>query len=469
MPKIKYKPEVLHLVVVVAVALFITLATILIYNTTSSINKGVNQYSDRLASQKSDLIKNTISYEVKSLINFSACLSNYKTIPENVIVKDITALENSMTTAEAVFIADADGDVIASKNVTMNVSHREYFRNSIKGKICVSKPMYSEPDGKMVNFITVPIYGDYKRIIGIVVGVYNEHIFSDMLDMSFSGIENDSNGYILNNNGEVIMHGNYVLGDDVPQFDSFFSSELLSDVSETDIATVRDNFMKVGSSGIIKTTYNNERYVILYDGFSEIDNLHYLIIAKEDVVSAQTNSFITKNISMYIFFIVILLLVIIAYILIVRFTFKRLKNANEHISRIAYVDSLTGYSTWDKFVLDAKKLLQYEYRRYALVSFDIDKFKAINDMYGHDEGNRVLKLIADTVNRNIENTETFSRINSDNYYILMLYHDDSQISERIRNLIQAIRFKLQQIASLQKIRSLQQLNLQRLLPRPSLS
>ena len=266
MPKIKYKPEVLHLVVVVAIALFITLATILIYNTTSSINKGVNQYSDRLASQKSDLIKNTISYEVKTLINFSACLSNYKTIPENVIVKDITALENSMTTAEAVFIADADGDVIASKNVTMNVSHREYFRNSIKGKICVSKPMYSEPDGKMVNFITVPIYGDYKRIIGIVVGVYNEHIFSDMLDMSFSGIENDSNGYILNNNGEVIMHGNYVLGDDVPQFDSFFSSELLSDVSETDIATVRDNFMKVGSSGIIKTTYNNERYVILYYG-----------------------------------------------------------------------------------------------------------------------------------------------------------------------------------------------------------
>ena len=442
MPKIKYKPEVLHLVVVVAVAVFIALASVFIYNTTSSINEGVNQYTDRLASQKSDLIKNTISYEVKSLINFSACLSNYKTIPENVIVKDITALENSMTTAEAVFIADADGDVIASKNVTMNVSHREYFRNGIKGKICVSKPMYSEPDGKMVNFITVPIYGDYKRIIGIVVGVYDEHIFGDMLDMSFSGIENDSNGYILNNNGEVIMHGNYVLGDDVPQFDSFFSSELLSDVSETDIATVRDNFMKVGSSGIIKTTYNNERYVILYDGFSEIDNLHYLVIAKEDVVSAQTNSFITKNISMYIFFIVILLLVIIAYILIVRFTFKRLKNANEHISRIAYVDSLTGYSTWDKFVLDAKKLLQHEYRRYALVSFDIDKFKAINDMYGHDEGNRVLKLIADTVNRNIENTETFSRINSDNYYILMLYHDDSQISERIRNLIQAIEYEI---------------------------
>lgn len=442
MPKIKHKPEVMHLVVVVAIAIFIALASILIYNTTSSINKGVNQYSDRLASQKSNFVKNTISYEVKLLVNFSACLSNYKTIPSGIIVKDIAALEKSITTAEAIFIADENGDVITSKNVSMNVSHREYFRNAIKGKTCVSKPLYSEPDGKMVNFISVPIYGDYKRIIGIVVGVYEGHIFSDMLDMSFSGIENDSNGYILNNNGEVIMHGNYVLGDDVPQFDSFFSSELLGDVSETDIATVRDNFMKVGSSGIIKTTYNNERYVIIYDGFSEIDDLHYLVIAKDDVVSAQTNSFISKSIIMYIFFIVVLLLVIVAYILIVRLTFKRLKSANERISRIAYVDSLTGYSTWDKFVLDAKKLLQYDYRRYALVSFDIDKFKAINDMYGHDEGNRVLKLIADTVNRNIENTETFSRINSDNYYILMLYHDDSQISERIRNLIQAIEYEI---------------------------
>ncbi|MGN0611711.1 MAG: GGDEF domain-containing protein, partial [Ruminiclostridium sp.] len=88
MPKIKHKPEVMHLIVVAAIAIFIALASVLIYNTTSSINEGVNQYSDRLAAQKSNFVKNTISYEVKSLVNFSACLTNYKTIPSNIIVKD---------------------------------------------------------------------------------------------------------------------------------------------------------------------------------------------------------------------------------------------------------------------------------------------------------------------------------------------------------------------------------------------
>ena len=442
MPKMKQKPEIMNLAVVVVIAVFAVIATFLIFDTTTSINNGVNQYTDRMAVQKSNFVKNTISYEVTTLKNFGACLAGYKTIPANVIVKDIAALEDNSAAAEAIFLADEEGNVITSKNVEYNVSQREYFRIAIEGDVCVSKPSYSEPDGKMVNYISVPIYGDYKRIIGVVVGVYEEHKFSDMLDMSFSGGKNDSNGYILNNAGEIIMRGNNALGDDAPQFDSFFSSDLLAGISEADRAAVRDNFMKVGSSGIIKTTYNDERYIVYYDGFSDIDDLHYVIVAEEDVVSAQTNSFISKSIFMYIFFIAVLLLVISAYILILRFSFNRLKKANEHISRIAYVDSLTGYSTWDKFVQDAKKLLHHDYRRYALVSFDIDKFKAINDMYGHEEGNRVLKLIADTVNRNIDNNETFSRINSDNFYILMIYHDDSQIVERIRSLIQAIEYEI---------------------------
>ena len=63
-------------------------------------------------------------------------------------------------------------------------------------------------------------------------------------------------------------------------------------------------------------------------------------------------------------------------------------------------------------------------------------------MYGHEEGNRVLKLIADTINRNLQDGETFSRINSDNFYIFMIYHSDDDILQRVISLIQAIEYEV---------------------------
>lgn len=355
------------------------------------------------------------------------------------MIKD---LENSCSTIDAFIIADENGDVITSKNISKNISAREYYKRAMNGEVYISKAIYSEPDEKMVNAIAAPIYGDYKRIVGMVAGICDTRSYNNLIDMSFGGKENDSNGYVLNSDGEVIMSGENALGDYVPMGDLFFSSDILAGVEESVRNSVKDNFAKVGGSGIVKSVCKGEKYVAYYSGMSGFDNLHYLLIFKENVVAAEQNHYTMMNILMYAFFVLILIIVITAYIVIVRVSFRRLTKANEEVSRIAYTDSITGYSTWDKFVLDAKSLLRHEYRRYALVSFDIDKFKAINDMYGHEEGNRVLKLIADTVNRNLQDGETFSRINSDNYYILMLYSSDSDTARRIGSLIQAIEYEI---------------------------
>ena len=387
-------------------------------------------------------MESAIRNDVNTVKNFAACASNYKTTDENLVIKMIKDLENSCSTIDAFIIADENGDVITSKNISKNISAREYYKRAMNGEVYISKAIYSEPDEKMVNAIAAPIYGDYKRIVGMVAGICDTRSYNNLIDMSFGGKENDSNGYVLNSDGEVIMSGENALGDYVPMGDLFFSSDILAGVEESVRNSVKDNFAKVGGSGIVKSVCKGEKYVAYYSGMSGFDNLHYLLIFKENVVAAEQNHYTMMNILMYAFFVLILIIVITAYIVIVRVSFRRLTKANEEVSRIAYTDSITGYSTWDKFVLDAKSLLRHEYRRYALVSFDIDKFKAINDMYGHEEGNRVLKLIADTVNRNLQDGETFSRINSDNYYILMLYSSDSDTARRIGSLIQAIEYEI---------------------------
>lgn len=442
MLNIKHRTEIISVIAALCIAIFVVMASLFMANTISALDGEVNNYIDRAASQKCDIVESAIRNDVNTVKNFAACASNYKTTDKNLIIKMIKDLENSCSTIDAFIIADENGDVITSKNISKNISAREYYKRAMNGEVYISKAIYSEPDGKMVNAIAVPIYGDYRRIVGMVAGICDARSYNNLIDMSFGGKENDSNGYVLNSDGEVIMSGENTLGDNVPMGDLFFSSDILAGVEESVRNAVKDNFAKVGGSGIVKSVCNGEKYVAYYSGMSGFDDLHYLLIFKENVVAAEQNHYTMINILMYAFFVLILIIVITAYIVIVRVSFRRLTKANEEVSRIAYTDSITGYGTWDKFVLDAKSLLRHEYRRYALVSFDIDKFKAINDMYGHDEGNRVLKLIADTVNRNLQDGETFSRINSDNYYILMIYSSDSDTARRIGSLIQAIEYEI---------------------------
>lgn len=442
MLNIKHRTEIISVIAALCIAIFVAMASVFMANTISALDGEVNDYIDRAASQKCDIVESAIRNDVNTVKNFAACASNYKTTDESLVIKMIKDLENSCSTIDAFIIADENGDVITSKNISKNISAREYYKRAMNGEVYISKTIYSEPDEKMVNAIAAPIYGDYRRIVGMVAGICDTRSYNNLIDMSFSGKENDSNGYVLNSDGEVIMSGENALGDYVPMGDLFFSSDILAGVEESVRNAVKDNFAKVGGSGIVKSVCKGEKYVAYYSGMSGFDNLHYLLIFKENVVAAEQNHYTMINILMYAFFVLILIIVITAYIVIVRVSFRRLAKANEEVSRIAYTDSITGYGTWDKFVLDAKSLLRHEYRRYALVSFDIDKFKAINDMYGHDEGNRVLKLIADTVNRNLQDGETFSRINSDNYYILMLYSSDSDTARRIGSLIQAIEYEI---------------------------
>lgn len=442
MLNIKHRTEIISVIAALCIAIFVVIASLFMANTISALDGEVNNYIDRAASQKCDIVESAIRNDVNTVKNFAACASNYKTTDENLVIKMIKDIENSCSTIDAFIIADENGDVITSKNISKNISAREYYKRAMNGEVYISKAIYSEPDEKMVNAIAAPIYGDYKRIVGMVAGICDTRSYNNLIDMSFGGKENDSNGYVLNSDGEVIMSGENALGDYVPMGDLFFSSDILAGVEESVRNSVKDNFAKVGGSGIVKSVCKGEKYVAYYSGMSGFDNLHYLLIFKENVVAAEQNHYTMMNILMYAFFVLILIIVITAYIVIVRVSFRRLTKANEEVSRIAYTDSITGYSTWDKFVLDAKSLLRHEYRRYALVSFDIDKFKAINDMYGHEEGNRVLKLIADTVNRNLQDGETFSRINSDNYYILMLYSSDSDTARRIGSLIQAIEYEI---------------------------
>ncbi|MGB8455786.1 MAG: GGDEF and EAL domain-containing protein [Anaerocolumna sp.] len=89
-------------------------------------------------------------------------------------------------------------------------------------------------------------------------------------------------------------------------------------------------------------------------------------------------------------------------------------------------DVLTDIPNLIKFTIDAEETIRNNRNKtYAVVVFDIDKFRIINDLYGSKEGDGVLKYIGYILRTKISQTNLYCRMYSDNFAILLQYERDS--------------------------------------------
>ncbi len=117
-----------------------------------------------------------------------------------------------------------------------------------------------------------------------------------------------------------------------------------------------------------------------------------------------------------------------------------------HLERLATTDALTGIFNRTKFgqVLEQEIGRYYRYRDapFSLLMFDIDRFKQINDQYGHLKGDEVLKWLTGLVGEHVRDADTFVRWGGEEFTILMPVTQLAQVhafAERLRKLIETCR------------------------------
>lgn len=79
----------------------------------------------------------------------------------------------------------------------------------------------------------------------------------------------------------------------------------------------------------------------------------------------------------------------------------------------------------------------------ALIAFDIDKFKSINDRYGHAAGDAVLRQFAAILRTAVHEKDVVARIGGEEFVLLLLRVEDKfayQIAERLRTVLESTRF-----------------------------
>lgn len=90
--------------------------------------------------------------------------------------------------------------------------------------------------------------------------------------------------------------------------------------------------------------------------------------------------------------------------------------------QLATIDELTGITNRRGFMLLAEKSLQYSYRNKknaTLLFIDLNKFKAINDQFGHEVGDDALQQMAELLCRVFRDADIFARLGGDEFVVLL--------------------------------------------------
>lgn len=99
----------------------------------------------------------------------------------------------------------------------------------------------------------------------------------------------------------------------------------------------------------------------------------------------------------------------------------------------------------ERFIQEFSYALRHS-RVYSLAMLDIDHFKKVNDTYGHQAGDYVLRQLADVISQLIRNEDIFARYGGEEFVILLRDTDEEKafvFAMRIRRAVEKHEFKFQ--------------------------
>ncbi|MFW5790622.1 MAG: diguanylate cyclase domain-containing protein [Bacillota bacterium] len=237
-------------------------------------------------------------------------------------------------------------------------------------------------------------------------------------DISFYSVEPLNNGV-----AELRNSKRPYLNPDVPEFEEKLARQAV-------INNTRQ-------SGFNEDGEDNRRYRFFPALVSDLENEQgwnsYVVgIVYNDNIKIQE---LAEHRKLIILNIILMLIFFAAFIAMVIYLLRKFEHQANH-------DKLTGLANRKCFVekfKDLKKKADQSGDNIGLIFIDIDKFKKINDNYGHDIGDRVLESIASRMENNLKEEDLIARLGGDEFLIALSELDDkNKITEVAERLIDEI-------------------------------
>lgn len=349
-----------------------------------------------------------ISENISSKIE--SYLHNLNLIARNLILSDAVSSEelskilrfeiDSGLFSEIVAV-DLNGYGIDSHNNIVDIGDEQFFENTKKGVISVSDPLNSEKYYKNIIVYSVPIV-ENGNIIGVICGINNSDLVENQLKTQV--YDNQGCYYIINKEGTLVLE-NHISKDHI----GFYEKEAADDF----IQEVKLKDAKILDSGVnIKYITGEQRYVA-YSKIKSSNDWYIVTTIPMSTVFIDAQHIIEITIA-------ILAICIFAFIIISFYIIKSNYVNRKKLDKAVFEDHLTEINNYEKFIIDCNEFLKTsDNTSYALIVFDIEKFKLLNDIYGYQVGDNILKEISKNLRKIFKDSAIYGRLTGDTFGLLI--------------------------------------------------
>lgn len=325
--------------------------------------------------------------------------------------------------------ADANGNAIwideQDREHRADLSGEGFIQRTLAGEPSLSQVRFDKSNKTDIHYYSVPVYdGETSAVEGVLFAAEPQDSLRDIVNHSlYAG---QGLAHIIDSKGEYIVRSNSPLvigiGTSIFEVQTPLKAEVVDEILEN---------LAVGRTGyIIKSFYGKNR-LIAYAPLS-VNDWHVFYAVPEDMVSAGIKTFTVGTIAT----VCVATAIFIFFILMIGIINNKNRKVLEHLP---FVDPVTGHRNFSRFLLDAEKILKNAHsENYAICYSDIKNYKYINDVFGRDVGDRILRYLADFQNRISQEGEVCARISEDAFVALRRYKTKREIEKRFEGTAQQL-------------------------------
>lgn len=303
-------------------------------------------------------------------------------------------------------IVDKKG-LLYDGNNTQDVSATPYFQNAMQGERFISKISRDKINPTDYIVFAIPIYIDDK-VDGVVASRYEIEEFMELIcNTQFEG-----KGTIMIMAEDGTMVSGY---EGMENYDNLYEALSVPEFRYDHDQVIADfkNNVENNTSGFFRYLGLNDKYRYVYYQPIQREGWTMISLVMAESLQNQYNE-ITQQ-SYMLMLVNIIIFVCISFL--IWQLYRRIKQASVENQ----LDPLTG--TYNK--VSAKTIcesyLKYsgKDKQHAFFFLDIDNFKTINDTYGHECGDIIIKDFSNALKSLFRSSDIISRFGGDEFFIFM--------------------------------------------------
>ncbi len=358
---------------------------------------------EQIGLQYQVLLENALEEANSKLSIFAEVIAENNVDSENVV--EYFSTQSQVREFDNLYYIDLEGNGVSKDNEYHDFSENQSFLNALENEFQIEDPYISSETSEVVFNLAVPVIEDDKITAVLICDVPVDNFFELILNNK----DYEGDVFFVDNNLNMMFSTseNHIGSTVIPEDD------VIEMGIDNVIKTQKD--LENHQSGSFYYEYHGTPKVMVYYPI-EWTNIALAMNVNVESLSSEI-IFATDNFEVIG---IIIYWTIIALVIYVAITQSR---ANKRMHKVAYYDPLTELANMAKLKLDITTVLENNKKeKYSIIVVDIENFKAINEMFGYDMGDRVLKAVKSLSDSFNEPSLVTARIGSDKFVMFAGRH-----------------------------------------------